>query len=156
VNKANLSIAITTEDFKSGKDMFLEYSKKLDFDLCFQNFEEELKDIDIQYAKPHGALILLKEENEYIGCVGIRKFAKGIAELKRMYVKEEQRGKGFGKLLLNKAVESAKSLNYEKVRLDTLQTMKEAISLYKKNGFKNIAPYRKNPIEGAEYLELTI
>lgn len=53
-------------------------------------------------------------------------------------------------------LELAKSLNYKKIRLDTIQTMKEAISLYKKNESKTIEPYRENPIDGAEYLELSI
>ena len=149
-------VAVSKDEFSVGKKLFLEYSSKLDFDLCFQNFDEELKDIHIQYNKPYGALILLKEKNDFIGCVGIRKFENGIAELKRMYIKEEFRGKGYGKLLLYEAIKTAKILNYNSIRLDTLQTMKEAISLYKKNGFKNIDSYRENPIDGAEYLELSI
>lgn len=151
-----IKIANSKEEFEAAKMLFTEYSNKLGFDLCFQNFKEELQEIKIQYNKPHGGLILLKNNIGFIACVGIRMFNIRIAELKRMYVKEEFRGYGYGKLLLNEAIKLAKNLGYEKIWLDTLQNMEAAISLYKKNGFKNIESYRENPIAGAEYLELNI
>ncbi len=47
------------EDFQKARNLFIEYANSLDFDLHFQNFETELREIDIQYNKPNGGLILI-------------------------------------------------------------------------------------------------
>ncbi|MDN5201912.1 GNAT family N-acetyltransferase [Fulvivirgaceae bacterium BMA10] len=149
-------VAKTEEDFNIGKALFLEYANELGIDLHFQNFEEELDSITKQYTSPSGALLLLKEKNKAIGCVGIRKLEGNIGELKRMFIKKEYRNKGFGKPLLKKGIEMAKVLNYHKIRLDTLPTMEKALKIYTAIGFKEIKPYRYNPIVGTKFLELEI
>ena len=60
----------TDDDFLKARKLFIEYSNSLDFDLHFQNFENELKELDLQYNKPHGGLILIVDCNskEEIGC----------------------------------------------------------------------------------------
>jgi len=144
--------------FIKARNLFIEYSNSLDFDLHFQNFEKELKEIDIQYNKPYGGIILVTDRitGEEIGCVGIRKFEDRVAELKRMFVKDTYRNKGLGKVLLDKAIELSRSLGYEKIRLDTLDTMKPAIALYEKFGFKQTGAYRYNPFDNVRYYELLI
>lgn len=149
--------AKTENEFQKAKILFLEYAKSLNFDLCFQNFESELNTLNIQYNLPYGRLILVLNENNFeIGCVGIRKLDKKISELKRMYVKKEFRNKGIGKKLLQSAIEESKKLGYEKIQLDTISTMTEAISLYEKFGFAEISSYRYNPFENAKYFELNL
>jgi putative acetyltransferase len=81
---------------------------------------------------------------------------EGICEIKRLYIKPEFRGKGFGKLLVNAVIDEAKKIGYTKMRLDTVPQMKEAINLYREIGFKEIEPYRENPIEGALYMEMDL
>jgi putative acetyltransferase len=146
------------EDFRKARNLFIEYANSLNFDLHFQNFETELKEIDIQYNKPSGGLILIIESlsGEEVGCAGIRRSEDKIAELKRMFIKESHRNKGLGKELIRKAIELAKDLGYEKIRLDTLDTMKPAMAVYEKFGFQQTGAYRYNPFENVRFYELTL
>ena len=109
-----------------------------------------------QYASPTGCLFLAFEEKEPVGCVGLRLFEKKICEMKRLYVKPEFRNLKIGKLLVEAVINEARLLNYEAMRLDTLDSMQRANILYKSFGFKQIEPYRHNPIEGAIYFELSL
>lgn len=142
-------------DFQKGRVLFEEYAASLNFDLCFQNFAEELQTLHIQYAKPHGILLLAESNGIMIGCAGVRSFAADIAELKRLYVKPDFRGYKVGLELLTRAIDAARSLGYKKLRLDTLNDMAKAVALYRSLGFYDIPAYRSNPHEGI-YLELVL
>lgn len=146
-------VAKSREDFLTARQLFEEYAKSLNFDLCFQNFEGELLTIDQQYNTPVGALLLAYNGETAIGCVGVRKFDDEVAELKRMYVKSEYRGLHIGATLLQKALDLATELGYSKIRLDSLSTMTKALELYKSFGFYTIPSYRYNPIPDTVYLE---
>jgi putative acetyltransferase len=128
----------------------------LNFELCFQNFENEISDLPAQYSEPTGCIILCYEDDNPIGCVGLRKYEENICEMKRLYLKNEARGKGVGRELAIRIIEKAKQLGYKKMQLDTIETMKEAIALYKSIGFKEISPYRYNPVQGVIYMELEL
>ena len=144
---------ITDEQYEAAEILFKEYAAWLNIDLCFQQFDEELLHLKEMYSEPNGAIFLLKNENDYVGCVAVRKKEEGIAELKRMYLKENARKSGGGSLLLSTALDAATKLGYKKIRLDTLATMTPAINLYKKNGFYEIDPYYFNPEENAVFFE---
>jgi ribosomal protein S18 acetylase RimI-like enzyme len=148
--------ATTNELITKAKSLFLEYSETLDFSLCFQNFDDELKNFPNQYSPPTGNLFLALCEYEAIGCVGTRYFGKDICEMKRLYIRPEYRGQGAGKELAISAIKSGIALGYEYMRLDTLSSMETANQLYKSLGFIEIAPYRDNPIDGAIYMELNL
>ncbi len=140
-------------DYQFAKVLFNEYADSLEFDLGFQGIEQEFMDLTKQYSKPQGAVILLKIDTKPVGCVGVRLFEDTICELKRMYLRDEARGKGLGKALLQKSFEVAKQLGYSRMRLDTIASMTSATQLYEKSGFYEIAPYRYNPMNGAKYYE---
>ena len=136
--------------------LFKEYAQWLNIDLSFQHFDEELLSLKKMYAAPNGGIVLCKDEDEFIGCVGIRKIDNNIAELKRMFVKPAYQKRGIGKTLLEKAIELAMALNYEMIRLDTLNYMSAAIKLYKQYGFYEIPAYYYNPNETAVYFEMKL
>lgn len=149
--------ANTDAHYDTGKTLFQEYAASLHFNLCFQGFEAELASMKIQYAAPKGALLLAENAaGEPIGCVAVRHWKDATAELKRMYLREEARGQGLAQRLLDSALETARGLGYQAIRLDTMPDMQAAIALYRKNGFYDIAPYRENPDSGAVYLEKTL
>ena len=134
--------------------LFLEYAKSLGFSLCFQGFDEELRDLPGMYTPPSGRLLLASAESGAAGCVGIHSLADGAAEMKRLYVRPAFRGHGLGRILAIRACDDARACGYRSLRLDTIAgTMDPAIELYRSLGFREIAPYRANPIPGALYLE---
>ena len=136
--------------------LFKEYAQWLNIDLSFQHFEDELLSLKTMYAAPNGGIVLCQDQDEFIGCVGIRKIDDDIAELKRMFVKPAYHKRGIGKILLEKALELAIVLNYKIIRLDTLNYMTAAIKLYKQHGFYEIPAYYYNPNETAIYFEMKL
>lgn len=131
--------------------LFLEYQQWLGVDLCFQGFEEELASLPGRYASPDGAIFLASDNGKTIGCVGIRPLKEHEAELKRLYVRPENRGQGVGKRLFDAGMARAKEIGYLSIVLDTLPTMHVAKSLYLDYGFQKIPPYYENLQDGAEY-----
>ena len=77
--------------------------------------------------------------------------------MKRLYVRPTFRGKGVGLLLVDRVIAEARHIGYDKMRLDTVaSTMQDAVALYRRRGFREIAPYRTNPIDGVIYLEMPL
>jgi putative acetyltransferase len=146
-------IANTITEFKDGKNLFQQYANSLNIDLSFQDFSTELQTINKQYNKPKGALLLAYNKDVAVGCAGIRELGIDTAELKRMFILTEYRGKEIGKKLLGLSIEIAKELNYNKIRLDTLPSMVHAQCLYRTFGFYEIPSYRFNPVKGTVYME---
>jgi len=138
------------------RKLFLEYAQSLDIDLDFQDFETELKTLPGKYQPPDGALILALVEGKEAGCIALRKISKDICEMKRLYVRDEYRGLGLGKMLVGMIIDEAVKKNYQYMRLDTLPTMKSAQSLYLSFGFYDIEPYVYNPIQGTRFMELKL
>ncbi|MDR2097769.1 MAG: GNAT family N-acetyltransferase [Spirochaetaceae bacterium] len=131
----------TKEEISMAKELIMEYVKWLNMDLTFQDIDNELRNFPSKYKSPDGEFIIAKENNIIIGCVAIKKLENKICEMKRLFVKDEYKMKSVGKKLVEKIIEEAKLKNYEKIRLDTLNTMEAALKLYYKNGFYEIEPY---------------
>src|SRR5262249_2218447 len=127
------------------RELFSEYARALNVDLCFQNFEQELAELPGRYAPPTGVLLLARQDGQISGCVGVRQLSKRICEMKRLYVRPTFRRNGTGRLLAATVIEMARKFGYHRMRLDTLASMNEAISLYSSLGFHRIEPYYDNP-----------
>lgn len=143
-------------DLEVVRALFREYALSLGIDLGFQDFGRELAELPSGYAPPEGRLILAYQGEQILGFVGLRKFSNGICEMKRLYVRPRFRGKGIGRGLAEAVIEEARKISYERVRLDTLPWMYEAIALYRSLGFKEIEPYRLNPVKDARFMEFAL
>jgi ribosomal protein S18 acetylase RimI-like enzyme len=148
--------AKTREDIELVKQLFIEYAESLGFDLCFQNFEDELANLPGEYAPPTGCLLLAKYQDKAAGCVALRKLSDGICEGKRLYVRSQFRGLKIGRKLAEAVIAEARKIGYSSIRGDTIGSMKIAQALYASLGFKEIEPYCYNPIEGAKFIELKL
>lgn len=76
--------------------------------------------------------------DEVIGGSGIyptNNLPKDTCELVKLYLNKNGRGKGIGKILMNKCIESAKELGYKKMYLETMPELTIAIPMYEKLGF---------------------
>lgn len=139
------------------RELFLEYAQSLGFSLCFQSFDKELASLPGDYAPPEGRLLLAEYEGQLAGCVALHQLEPGICEMKRLYLRPTVRGKGLGHALSDRVIAEARQIGYRRIRLDTVEPlMKDAVAMYRKLGFREIAPYRANPIAGALYMELQL
>ena len=144
------------EDLNEVKKLFGDYASSLEISLDFQDFDNELVHLPGDYSPPDGSILVASWEGEVAGCVALRKFANGICEMKRLYTKPQFRGLGIGRALCEAIIARARRIGYERMRLDTLPSMETARGLYASLGFKEIEPYRYNPIEGAHFMELVL
>lgn len=149
--------AETPPQIDEARTLFREYEAWLGLDLCFQGFEEELRDLPGKYALPEGRLYLATIDDEPAACIALRKLENGVCEMKRLYLRENARGKGLGNLLIEKLIEKARGIGYKKMRLDTFPPkMGKAVKLYESHGFRQIPPYYENPHEGVLFMELDL
>jgi putative acetyltransferase len=139
------------------RELFLEYAQSLGFSLCFQSFDQEVAALPGDYAPPTGRLLLATLENQPAGCAGLHKLDQEVCEMKRLYVRPQFRGEGLGRELAKRVIASAHEIGYKKLRLDTVEPMMQAaVAMYRTLGFREIEPYRTNPIDGALYMELEL
>jgi GNAT superfamily N-acetyltransferase len=139
------------------RELFQEYAQSLGVNLCFQNFEQELAGLPGHYAPPDGRLLLAEYDGQLAGCVALHKWEDGVCEMKRLYLRPSFRGKGLGRAIAENIIVEARGIGYRRMRLDTIEPlMKDAVEMYRKLGFREIAPYRPNPIAGAMYMEFQL
>lgn len=148
--------ANTPAEVGQARTLFQEYAGSLNLDLCFQGFAQELAGLPGAYGPPHGALLLAWWGDEAAGCAGLRRFDSDLGEMKRMYVRPAFRRRGIGRALAQAVVEAARQIGYTRVRLDTVASMVEALTLYRSLGFERIGPYRFNPDPEAVFLEMVL
>jgi GNAT superfamily N-acetyltransferase len=87
--------AHTTDHTPAVRQIFIEYQQWLNFSLCFQGFDKELAELPGTYSPPNGRIYIALYDEQIAGCIALRPMnEQGICEMKRLFVREEFRGKG--------------------------------------------------------------
>lgn len=153
-------LATTRTDIARARVLIEEYVAWLGIDLNFQSYAEELARFPGQYAAPRGGLWLMLRCDgpiSAVGCIALRELSADTAEIKRLFVKPQFRGRGIGQDLAEHAIKCARRIGYEFLVLDTLTgKMQAAGRLYENLGFQEIAPYYHNPLPDAKYYRLAL
>jgi len=152
----HISQAAASEEIAAVRALMLEYHALLGVDLCLQGFEAEVRDLPGSYAPPRGRLLLAIHAGSAVGCVALHEAGWPRAEMKRLFVRPSGRGLGLGRALVSAVLAQAVAIGYTEVVLDTLPSMAEAQQLYEQFGFRDIPPYRSNPVQGARYLSKSL
>jgi GNAT superfamily N-acetyltransferase len=99
-----------------------------------------------ELAPPRGEfLVVLDENDDGVGCGGLKELGAGTFEVKRMWIAPSHRGRGYARALLAALEDQARELGANEIRLDTSSVLEEAVALYGGSGYSEIAPYNDNP-----------
>lgn len=145
--------AETSEDIHVAAGLFREYQMWLNVDLCFQGFEDELKNVATVYAPPRGVIYIATVDGEDVGIGALRPLSDDRCEMKRVFVRDGARGAGIGKRIIDLLIARATDIGYASIVLDTLPKLETARGIYRSLGFREIDPYYENPLPGVVYLE---
>jgi putative acetyltransferase len=144
------------KNLQEARKLFEEYAASLEISLDFQDFDDELANLPGSYVPPAGCLLIALWQGQVAGCAALQQIGNGICEMKRLYIKPSFRGLKIGRALAEAVIKKAREIGYARMRLDTLPSMERATTLYAALGFREIEPYRYNPIEGTAFMELTL
>jgi len=149
--------AETSEQIETARELFREYQEWLGISLCFQNFDDEVANLPGDYRMPNGRLLIAIKDGDVVGCIALRKLTDDACEMKRLFLRPQFRGEGLGREMVQRIIDEAREIGYERMRLDTLpRWMDQAIALYEQFGFRDIPPYYDNPVAGARFMELIL
>lgn len=123
------------------------------------NTDRDLSDLATHYAPPGSFYVMLDgtpgDHATIIGTVGIYRLDAARCELRKMYLSPTHRGRGLGRRLLEHALHEARSAGFRRVELETASVLKEAITLYRRYGFREFTPeHMAARCDQAFYLEL--
>jgi ribosomal protein S18 acetylase RimI-like enzyme len=118
-----------------------------------EQIDQQIAGLPGAYGPPRGDIILAFAQDSVVACGALRELKPKVGEIKRIYVRADHRGPGFGPRLTRALLNRARELSYERVRVDTLPTMSAAIQFYQELGFRPIPAYWSHPVPGARFFE---
>lgn len=105
-----------------------------------EGVDADLGDIEGNYAGRGGVFdVVVDERGEVVGMVGLYARDEAVCELRKMYLRKEARGQGWGRTLLERMVAEARRRGFTRMELETSSKLTEAIRLYRRNGFRPLA-----------------
>ncbi len=100
---------------------------------------------DDDLTPPAGCFVIARLNGRPIGCGALKLRTKRIGEVKRMWTAPEARGRGVARRVLERLETEARRLGLKTLRLETNRALKEAQALYRKQGYKEVAPFNDEP-----------
>jgi Acetyltransferases len=110
-------------------------------DIAMGGYDKREKFVPFNQAESMSSVVVLYLEDVPIGCGAYRRYNDTTAEIKRMFVRAEHRGKGYGKVILQELVNLTKEKHFDKLLLETGDFLTAAVSLYQSMGFRVITNY---------------
>lgn len=98
------------------------------------------------FMLPKGRVLLAYSDEDLAGIACLKELTTQIGEVKRMYIRPANRKQGVGRALLNRLLDEARRIGYERVRLDSAPFMSGAHRLYRSVGFREIEAYEGSEI----------
>ena len=142
-------------DCQAVQDLVFGVLREYNLELDLTGTDKDLSDIETHYIRRGGVFEVLEDKNGVLmGTVGLYPIDAETIELRKMYFAKELRGKGFGKMVLERMIEKARELKYKKIYLETASVLREAIGLYEKFGFQPTAEKHTPRCDMAYVLEI--
>ena len=114
---------------------------------AFDTLETELAGLPGPYAPPSGCFLLARENDTPVGCIAFCAHGPNTVEVKRMYMRPNQRGKGTGRQMVLRLVDEARRIGVRHIVLDSHRSMTAAHHLYRSVGFRDVAAPAGFPAE---------
>lgn len=130
--------AFKKDDSDNVKELILSIlTKEYPFDKSAFS-DSDLYDLGGTYGGSRDSFFVLEDDGKIAGTIGIKQDTEETAFLRRLFVEERHRRKGYGALLMDEALRFCRSKGYQKIAFQTTNRMAQAIELCKKKGFKKI------------------
>ena|SRR5215213_1304401 len=127
----------TNEDCASVQNLVFGILREYGLTIETSGTDADLADIEANYLHRGGVFEILEDAaGNLLGTVGLYPLDAETVELRKMYFDKKLRGRGVGKKMLERMIETAKSLGYKRIYLETASILKEAAALYEKYGFQ--------------------
>ena len=120
---------------------FRELVALLDADLAIRDGAEHPFYAQFNKVDAIRHVVIAYQSEMAVGCGAFKEYEKDIAEIKRMFVREDARGRGIAGGILAELEAWAKELNYTECILETGVKQPEAIRLYQKSGYEKMTSY---------------
>ena len=128
---------------------------KRDYGLAFDvdaMVESDLSDPD-KFHPPYGRFYLAQYRGDIAGVGCLKRLEDGVGEIQRMYVLPVFRGKGIGRAIVSRLIDDARTIGYRQLKLESLEFLNAAHSLYRSVGFHEIDPYSHNSMRSYQDAE---
>lgn len=126
-----------------------DYSLEFDVEAMIESDLSEPK----KFHPPDGRFYLALYGGNIAGVGCLKKLEEGVGEIQRMYVPPTFRGKGIGRAIVNRLIDDARLIGYRQLRLESLEFLAAAHSLYRSVGFREIDPYADNSMRSYQASE---
>jgi putative acetyltransferase len=134
---------ITAEDNEATAEMIIKGLWEFKIDRPGTVYTDPTTDhLSAVFEQPQSAYWLAEEDGMIIGGCGIyptEGLPSGCVELVKLYTSAASRGKGIGKMLMEKSIESAQHFGYNEIYLESFPELTTAIAMYEKTGFKKLS-----------------